>query len=58
MGGYVNRRADMYGKFKQWLEEPARVQIPDSDALQADVCGPTYRYDSELLGNRCAAAGR
>ena len=22
------------------------MQIPDSDSLQADACGPTYRYDS------------
>jgi hypothetical protein len=22
------------------------VQIPDSDALQVDACGPAYRYDA------------
>jgi hypothetical protein len=22
------------------------VQIPDSDSLQADACGPSYRYDA------------
>ncbi len=31
---------------KQWLEDPAGAQIPDSDSLQADACGPSYRYDS------------
>lgn len=45
-GGYVNRRAEMWGKSKEWLDEPAGVQIPDTDALQADACGPRYTYDS------------
>ena len=31
---------------KQWLEDPAGAQLPDSDSLQADACGPSYRYDS------------
>ena len=22
------------------------MQIPDSDSLQADACGPSYRYDN------------
>ena len=33
-------------KSKEWLEDPAGAQIPDSDSLQADACGPCYRYDS------------
>jgi hypothetical protein len=45
-GGYVNRRAEMWGKSKDWLEEPAGVQVPDADALQADACAPSYKYDS------------
>jgi hypothetical protein len=36
----------MWMKSKEWLEEPAGVQIPDSDNLQADACGPSYKYDS------------
>ena len=31
---------------KEWLEDVAGVQIPDSDTLHADACGPSYRYDS------------
>jgi hypothetical protein len=46
LGGWLNRRAEMWGKSKEWLEEPAGVSIPDSDSLQADACGPTYKYDS------------
>lgn len=45
-GGALNRRAEMYMKSKAWLEDPAGVQIPDSDSLQADACGPSYKYDS------------
>jgi hypothetical protein len=33
-------------KSKEWLEDVAGVQIPDSDSLQADACGPGYKYDS------------
>lgn len=45
-GGYVNRRAEMWGKSKEWLEEAGGVDIPDTDTLQADACGPGYKYDS------------
>lgn len=45
-GGYANRRAEMWGKSKEWLDEPAGVDIPDLDALQADACAPGYKYDS------------
>jgi len=45
-GGYVNRRAEMWGKSKEWLEEPAGVDVPDIDTLQADACAPGYKYDS------------
>ena len=45
-GGPLNRRAEMWMKSREWLEDPAGVQIPDLDSLQADACGPTYSYDS------------
>lgn len=45
-GGYANRRAEMWGKSKDWLEEPAGVDVPDMDTLQADACAPGYKYDS------------
>lgn len=45
-GGPANRRAEMWMRSKEWLEEIAGVEIPDDDALQADACGPGYRYDS------------
>lgn len=45
-GGYLNRRAEMWGKSRDWLEEPGGVEIPDTDAIQADACAPGYKYDS------------
>lgn len=45
-GGPLNRRAEMWMRSREWLEDPAGVQIPDSDSLQADACGPSYKYDS------------
>ena len=45
-GGPLNRRAEMWLKSKEWLEDQAGAQIPDSDSLQADACGPGFSYDS------------
>jgi hypothetical protein len=45
-GGPRNRRAEMWMLSKQWLEDPGGADIPDSDALQADACGPAYKYDA------------
>jgi hypothetical protein len=45
-GGPANRRAEMWMKSKEWLEDVAGVQIPDTDSIQADACGPAYSYDS------------
>lgn len=44
-GGYVNRRAEMWGLSKDWLNEVGGVDIPDSDSLHADATGPSYHYD-------------
>lgn len=45
-GGPLNRRAEMWMKSKEWLEDPAGASIPDKDSLQADACGPSYKYDA------------
>jgi hypothetical protein len=36
----------MWMKAKEWLEDVAGADIPDDDALQGDLCGPGYKYDS------------
>ncbi len=44
--GPLNRRAEMWMASNEWLADVAGVSIPDDDALQADACGPGYKYDS------------
>jgi len=42
---YKNKRAEMWGETKEWLEtQPA--DIPDDDELQADLTQIKYAYDS------------
>lgn len=47
-GGPRNRRAEMWMRSKQWLQDVGEAQIPDSDSLQADACAPGYKHD--MLG--------
>jgi hypothetical protein len=44
--GPYNRRAEMWMRSRDWLDEPGGAQIPDSDSLQADACGPGYHYNA------------
>lgn len=42
---YTNKRAEMWGEIKEWLEnQPA--QIPDNDEIQSDLTQIKYAYDS------------
>ena len=43
--GAKNRRAEMWGASKEWLNDPGGADIPDDDGLQSDACGPAYSYD-------------
>lgn len=45
-GGPANRRAEMWQASKDWLSQEGGADIPDSDSLHADACGPGYKYDS------------
>lgn len=48
LGGHpLNRRAEIWMKSKEWLEDVAGADIPDSDSLHGDACGPGYKYDSQ-----------
>jgi hypothetical protein len=42
---YFNKRAEMWGVMKEWLIDTP-CQIPDSDTLHADLCAPSYKFDS------------
>jgi hypothetical protein len=36
----------MWMRSKEWLEQTGGADLPDSDALQADACGPGYHYST------------
>lgn len=42
---YVNKRAEMWGLLKEWLEFKP-VQLPDVNEIHADICAIRYSYDS------------
>lgn len=44
--GPYNRRAEMWMRSRDWLNELGGADIPDEDSLQADACGPGYHYNS------------
>lgn len=44
--GPVDRRAEMWMRSRDWLEQPAGADIPDRDSLQADACAPRYTYQT------------
>lgn len=43
--GPLNRRAEMWDDSRDWLMDELGADIPDWDSLQADACGPGYRYN-------------
>lgn len=43
---YLNKRAEMWGLLRDWLDDNQSVQIPDSDELHADLCNIRYKIDS------------
>jgi hypothetical protein len=53
---YANRRAEMWDLKRQWYNDPAGVQVPDSDDFQGDECAPLegpgatyYRSNGQLV---------
>jgi hypothetical protein len=35
---YVNRRAEMWDRKREWYDDPAGVEVPDDDLFQRDEC--------------------
>lgn len=35
---YANRRAEMWDQMRRWFEDPAGVQVPDTDVFQGNIC--------------------
>ena len=43
---YRNKRSEMWGELRDWLTDELSADLPDSDALQADLTAPGYSWDS------------
>jgi len=43
---YLNKRAEMYGRMKEWLTDAGGAQIPDADEWQRHLAATSYRYDA------------
>lgn len=43
---YVNKRSEMWGEMKDWLED-GPVVLPDDDDLEADLCSLKKKFDSK-----------
>jgi hypothetical protein len=48
---FVNRRAEMHDRLREWLDDPAGVQVPDDDLFHRDLCALVWgkgatRFDS------------
>lgn len=58
VAGYENRRAEMWGLSRDWLEDEGGADIPDQDSLQVDACAPGFHYhptrDTLLLESKAA----
>ena len=43
---FANQRAEYWWEMRDWLQQELDVQIPDSDALHADLCSLGYKHRS------------
>lgn len=43
---YVNRRAEMWARLRDWLKSPLPVSLPDFDGLVEDLTAPQVLFDS------------
>lgn len=44
--GPKNRRAEMWMRSRDWLQQPGGADIPDDGSLQSDATAPGYKYDT------------
>lgn len=43
---YRNRRAEMWARGKEWLQDPGGADIPDEDLAHQHLAAPGFRYDA------------
>lgn len=46
VAGPKNRRAEMWMRSRDWLQQPGGADIPDEGSLQSDACAPGYKHDT------------
>ncbi len=44
--GPKNRRAEMWMRMRDWLEDDMGADLPDEDSIHADLMAPGYRHDT------------
>lgn len=49
---YANKRAEMYGRGKIWLEDPSGADILDDDVLHEDLCAASFKYRMNKQGRQ------
>ena len=49
---YANKRAEMYGRFKEWLQDPGGADLDDDNVLHEDVCAASFRYRMTKKGRQ------
>ena len=42
---YANKRAEMWGDFRDWLKDPGGADIPDDDVLDGEITAPMSKPD-------------
>jgi len=43
---FVNRRAEMHQRMKDWLLDPGGADIPDDDEAHRHLAAPSFKYDA------------
>ena len=43
---FVNRRAEMWGRLKDWLSSPLPVKLPKLEGLAEDLTAPKFSFDA------------
>lgn len=48
-GRFANKRAEMWWRLKEWLEDPGGADLPDDDLLHRHICAPGWKETSAGL---------
>ncbi len=43
---YANKRAEMWGRLRDWLADEGGADIIDTDEMQSSLCAPGYKFNS------------